>query len=41
MPATAADDVTIRIYPYVNGARVGETLDVRVLNENKLKKTGR
>ncbi|TMI74123.1 MAG: DUF1573 domain-containing protein [Bacteroidetes bacterium] len=41
MPATATDDVMIRVYPYVNGTRLDETLDVRVLNENKLKKTGR
>ena len=41
MPASGNDDVLMRLYPYVNNTRLNETLDLRILNEKKLKPVGR
>ena len=40
MPQAINDDVAFRLYPYVNNKRLAGTLDIRILNGNKLKQNG-
>jgi hypothetical protein len=36
MPYLRSDDVSISLYPYVNNKKLTKTLDIRILNANKL-----
>jgi len=37
MPLLSNDDVTIHLNPYVNNKKITGTLDIKILNANKLK----
>lgn len=36
MPRLSSDDVVLRLYPYVNNKKLKETLEIKILNKNKL-----
>jgi hypothetical protein len=38
MPASASDDALFMLYPYVNNKKLTETLEVKILNANKINK---
>ena len=38
MPSSAANDVSFTLYPYINKKKLKETVDVKILNGNKLNK---
>lgn len=38
MPASAVDDAIFKVYPFVNGRKLTESLDIKILNKKKLYK---